>query len=179
MRRPLTGELNNLTSPSNPPYISSHPPRCYSPPAFISCYLMDHQVNHSVLKALKVVCNVSREDLQPHRAEALLAFQQLYALIGEDGCALVLPGCDNSSPPLTDDHRSSSPSLNCHDTFSIPSDTNESSSPTSPSFTGGYEVFLSTSKPILRLIQSLNNGSTEIKQHLSISEREVTEDKTE
>ena len=141
---------------------------------------MEHQLDDSVLKALKLVCNVSREDLQPHRAEALLALQQLYTLIGGDGYALVPLGCGNSSPPLTDNHISSSPSLICYNTTpSIPSDSDGSPSPTPPPSTGGYEVSSSLSKPLSRLIQYLNNGSTEIKQYLSISEKEATGDKSE
>lgn len=152
---------------------------CYRPlvssslPLAVVLHFMERLL---VPNALEVVCNVSPEELQPHRTKALLALRKLH-----DCCALDRLECGSLSPPLTHDHGSSSSS----ETWDTSPDTSPSTHPdmdlsplpSASSSTEGYEV--SPSPAISKLIHALNDKSADIKQYLSISEREATGDKSE
>jgi len=144
-----------------------------------------------VLEALNVLCNVSEEALQSHRAEALLAFRKLRTFVGDDGYTLTSQECDDRAPPFRNNHGTFSPSsedsyssltvLNNNESSSqalngqgsSASSFHQNSSPPSPD---GHELPLTPTKSILDLVEALHKESTQIKKYLSRPESEATGD---
>jgi len=83
----------------------------------LSLYMSHNDTVH-VQKALKVLCNVPKEAFLPHRAEAMLAFQKLRTVVGDDG--------GTWTPPLTNNHSSCSPPSEDHSSSSALMVTNKS-----------------------------------------------------
>lgn len=133
-----------------------------------------------VLEALNVLCNVSKEALQSHRAEVLLAFQKVQALVGNPSAFHVT----NGSSLYVETQSSSTLSSDCHspsiiDTSISPvnapasttSSIHQSSSPSSADGDGAFPP-----NPILSLSQALDSDSSQIKDFLSRSKFQATAD---
>lgn len=137
--------------------------------------------DHSrVLEALNVLCNVSKEALQSHRAEVLLAFQKVQALVGDPSALQVTYGSSVS----VETQGPSTLSSDCHNPNIIdtsispvnaqPSTTSSIHQSSSPSSADGDGAF--PPKSILSLSQALDSDSSQIKDFLSISKFQATAD---
>ena len=133
---------------------------------------IDH--HNGILAALNVLCNVSGEALQPHRSQALLAFQKLRVFV-VDGDINKISSRDNHNSRLfsRDGHDSTSSSTDDHDSAPSSPGGHDSISSTDnhdpPSSQDIHDSSLPPQDLTLELIEALNKESTLISQYLTNS----------